>query len=1109
MVFLQEQLLIKEAVAGDLVSISLAAADHYTEAPLDSALVVLEKQGNVIDSAWTNTAGQAAFSVSVTGTDPMRGLPGSFFLGEIYPNPFDSQADVDIAIPDPQQILAELFTLDGRKMAATRWSLSAGYHKLNLSMGHLPRGAYLLSITGKERHTRTLIKSGTSPSHTASTFTIHSSEEPARKPRTKDAGDTYSLRVSKDRYEEQVLHFTLEEDTNLEVLLERNNLVLLVVQNTDSLLLGYDLHFSGNGQNYSLTAPGLHVLKSGKYLVEGHSGTTFIEEEIEVASSDADFYFTPEMAEFPPEEEHLPGSEQLISEALANEEIDEETALIYKVFAAFNDPGLPPEFRGGQVPDTYVTHIQKKARHQYEHLSPEAQETIGPFLVPPMYRGSWWDLRQSRARPPTEKLLTQPDLRFSKSPDTPPCLPGNNCELIVQEGDEMIWDYIGGDNIKVWYVKPEKSFYDLINDLAEGNLSHPTICPDQMERTKDKLEEFERMNRNYATFILDVAELGWDSLSVLGLKKPLPDHIDPLTGTEIPNHGGDPRLDIVTLPGQSVLGRGAMTFSHTGRYEQTPAFIMLSTPISHLLPVICLVRASAMTIHELMHAFQFAYMLNTDHRDYEWFMESSANWAIDHVLPDIQMEHAYGVSRFMDTPHLSLNDPYRERDHAFLWPFFLARKHSPDLIRAILEEFESTPSLKAVDQVLKEARLGGFEEQWPKFALSLWNHKPYDRLAEWDDLTREVHLGADLDLSLGGATEKQYELDIGKLPPLSAKYLRFRVEDEDIRSVLFANGYSVELNWKEMEGFGKVRGSRQPEGSEFDGRHTQVLIKYEKDGWQPGPYDSYDITELPGAIALEEADDRISEMLVILSNSHMEQEAEIIGLPPEVEISNYANYRWEGEGELTSTSDGITEQLTIEDIVWTRQESSDPEQLTRILDMFELPDSRESDELFYPLMMVAGYDLESANLTWELSGEREAGAEICTYHGYAQEHVSASIIDGFMVNMFTTFHHIHPDSDPYRSFTHLGYRPSPFHMVSYTKQCVNQRTGEQRSEVLDHSLFSHVIFSSYFDDVEEQPPHYVKDDGRTIVIEVNYDETGGAFGKITGSLRLEAKKPEE
>ena len=90
----------------------------------------------------------------------------------------------------------------------------------------------------------------------------------------------------------------------------------------------------------------------------------------------------------------LPSSFTLIDRALTRRDIGEETALIYRVFATFGDERLPQRYRGddsGLIDSDAVS----EATQRFANLSPAARSTLVPFLVPPVYAGSWYDLRMN------------------------------------------------------------------------------------------------------------------------------------------------------------------------------------------------------------------------------------------------------------------------------------------------------------------------------------------------------------------------------------------------------------------------------------------------------------------------------------------------------------------------------------------------------------------------------------------------------------------------------------------------------------------------------------------------------------------------------------------
>jgi hypothetical protein len=84
----------------------------------------------------------------------------------------------------------------------------------------------------------------------------------------------------------------------------------------------------------------------------------------------------------------LKSTDALIDEALAAGRINQETAILYRVYSLFSDTRLPMQYRGvdREMKDSlYLIDVAE----QYSSLSPATQELLLPFLTPPVYPGSW------------------------------------------------------------------------------------------------------------------------------------------------------------------------------------------------------------------------------------------------------------------------------------------------------------------------------------------------------------------------------------------------------------------------------------------------------------------------------------------------------------------------------------------------------------------------------------------------------------------------------------------------------------------------------------------------------------------------------------------------
>lgn len=87
----------------------------------------------------------------------------------------------------------------------------------------------------------------------------------------------------------------------------------------------------------------------------------------------------------------LPRSDALIEQARAAGIIDDEKALLYRVYAVFRDARLPLEYAGddADVPDSSA---MDDVRERWATLSEATQRLLEPFFAPPAYLGSWASL---------------------------------------------------------------------------------------------------------------------------------------------------------------------------------------------------------------------------------------------------------------------------------------------------------------------------------------------------------------------------------------------------------------------------------------------------------------------------------------------------------------------------------------------------------------------------------------------------------------------------------------------------------------------------------------------------------------------------------------------
>ncbi|MEM8488010.1 MAG: DUF1501 domain-containing protein [Bacteroidota bacterium] len=70
--------------------------------------------------------------------------PGSFSLGQNYPNPVSSQTTIDFSLEQPGAVQIEVFDIQGRQVSELANGVhAAGQHRIAFDAGHLPSGTYL------------------------------------------------------------------------------------------------------------------------------------------------------------------------------------------------------------------------------------------------------------------------------------------------------------------------------------------------------------------------------------------------------------------------------------------------------------------------------------------------------------------------------------------------------------------------------------------------------------------------------------------------------------------------------------------------------------------------------------------------------------------------------------------------------------------------------------------------------------------------------------------------------------------------------------------------------------------------------------------------------
>jgi hypothetical protein len=279
-----------EARQSDRVEINLEVVDNYTGHPVDSVRVTLLQDGTVFSSGYTDQQGKALLFYTPTGAGSQPLLPTTFEIGDNYPNPFRDQTRVDVALPGPQTVSADVFNMLGQRVATMQMQLNEGVYTMNFSLGHLSHGMYFLRIQGQEVRTVKMLKVGNSLGRTSGPlFSIQQGNKLKQAPVGVLSGDgIFTLRLSKDPYENLEFNAGFAADTSLTLGIDRNNTVRFnVIDSENEEPVSMNVTVESDDFQASFPSNQEITLRSGLYLVNTPQGTyDEMQQQIEIASRD-------------------------------------------------------------------------------------------------------------------------------------------------------------------------------------------------------------------------------------------------------------------------------------------------------------------------------------------------------------------------------------------------------------------------------------------------------------------------------------------------------------------------------------------------------------------------------------------------------------------------------------------------------------------------------------------------------------------------------------------------------------------------------------------------------------------------------------------------------
>lgn len=586
-----------------------------------------------------------------------------------------------------------------------------------------------------------------------------------------------------------------------------------------------------------------------------------------------------------------PTTEALIVQALAQNKIDAEQALTYRVFALFGDGRLPTEFEG--APSVQPDHLLlREVSGRLAELSPAAQSTLRPFLLPPIYAQSWFAQRIGATAAPAPLAAG----RAQRQDVTVACAFASDQSPTGPTGLGI----------------PRRTT-EHFNIFA---FSQEYILGEDGSETKE----------TYADFIASIVEEVYASETQLFNRYPMSDAKEDC-------NGGDGKVDIYLYP---FLGRvkGATT-AYPGRCEAVPAFIVLGSAEMFLdfglasgVPKSLEKRKwKSNFAHEFLHVLQFGMDRKAACDDYKWFDEATATWVMDFVDATADFEdggrsqpiyrrsgqwfanYLYNDHRVSIEKASPESNPELNGYGDYIFFQYMARRYKPESIAQMFDATITMGSVEAMASVV-EAN-GGMKAIWPEFAASLWNDTTNKVLDYWST-TDNYDFGlaaiytpaAQAVLTASSTQLKPLQVDQKSRPDASFNLLDNALEfpgnfyEVQPRSMFFELLKFTDPSVHTVTFFNPIAGTP-------DNQFMKLQVVKKVGGVWKAPED-WTLAPLK-TFCLDKKDERVEELLVIVSNSEVNRLSErpfqiAKDDPMRVSTSNVGCWQWKGTASLTTNT---------------------------------------------------------------------------------------------------------------------------------------------------------------------------------------------------------------
>jgi hypothetical protein len=655
-----------------------------------------------------------------------------------------------------------------------------------------------------------------------------------------------------------------------------------------------------------------------------------------------------------------PGSSDLIRAAVTAGSLTREQALLYYLYADYNDSRLPAQYRGddtgiieGTAHNRVVSYITEVG---LANVSSTTLNALEPFFIPSYLEGSYTSSSSATAQAARTSIQ-------SVKP-----------QGVVKFG----WSNVAGTNVVVWYE----------TSRATTDLPMATMLVNEIDGTI------------------------WPKLTTLMGRSPKSD-VGSVLWTET-----DGRLDItledlpkskegVTIP-DSWAGKDTSVHIKLSRSLGYPGLIAQAAhEVMHAIQFSINVKASEVpkyaTISEATASWASHYVYPKN----DWETKYA-----QYYLKGTQLGNAY------DNPANTNNaDNENFRYGAYVFPLFLETTLSASIVKDIWDKTVSESlELDAINQAIK-GKGSTFADQWRKFIPWAWNQDTLNdltRLYAASSVTfttrpdnRAVDLEQDYSLAVtngfGGAS---HAVD---LPRASMAFYRVTFAGTNSRSVTFLNGLTYKLDTYDDHGVGTMFRFTGEIPDNLQGASVQLYLKV-NGAWQSAAVDMTNIAWY--SVCRDNPAGKIEEMIFMYGNAEVDRSKPNYtslhargDLEPGLAATDIACRDWTGSLSMSRpTTQGVgTETFKLNNVTLTNaMDSSAPTPALQAPGYLLAP----GDSVQPPFGFV--YRVSGGTAVWSYSAHQSAPADVCDWTGNESTPIAGMI-------PLVTFSNFAPPGNTFRS----------------------------------------------------------------------------------------------